>query len=269
VQLDPTASLYLDLLKRTLTRAVLGDRLLVPSPAPRLLERVAGSRGYQLSRWKQIDAKQREVGSGLPPEGETMIGEKRLDNLQHCAVDAIQSGVPGDFIETGVWRGGACILLRGVLAALGSTDRKVWVADSFAGLPPPELDRYPQDAGDTHYTRPELAISVDQVKANFSRYGLLDDQVQFLVGWFSDTLPTAPIDKLAVLRLDGDMYSSTMDAISVLYPKVSAGGYVIVDDYGAIPTCKAAIEDYRRDNGITDPIEQIDWTGVFWRKSAA
>ncbi|RPH80243.1 MAG: hypothetical protein EHM80_05790, partial [Nitrospiraceae bacterium] len=86
-------------------------------------------------------------------------------------------------------------------------------------------------------------------------------------GWFRDTLPTAPISQLAVLRLDGDLYESTMDALNALYPKVSPGGFVVVDDYG-LPTCRAAIDDFRRARGIIDPIHRIDWTGVFWQRSA-
>jgi O-methyltransferase len=174
--------------------------------------------------------------------------------------------VPGDLIETGVWRGGATIFMRGILKAYGDTTRLVWVADSFEGLPKPDAERYPVDAGDQHWTHSVFAVSLDGVKANFARYGLLDDQVRFLVGWFRDTLPTAPIHQLAVLRLDGDMYESTMDALRNLYPKLSRGGYAIIDDYGASPGCKAAVEDFRRDEGIDEKVEHIDWTGVFWQR---
>jgi len=90
--------------------------------------------------------------------------------------------------------------------------------------------------------------------------------VKFLPGWFRDTLPAAPIERIAVLRLDGDMYESTMLALSTLYPKVSAGGFLIVDDYGALPNCRLAVEDFRTAQGITDPIVTVDWTGAYWRK---
>jgi O-methyltransferase len=156
--------------------------------------------------------------------------------------------------------------MRGVLKIFGSTERVVWVADSFQGLPKPDPEQYPADAGDRHWTRPELAVSLEEVKANFARYGLLDDQVRFLVGWFRDTLPAAPMSQLAVLRLDGDMYESTMDGLLHLYPKLSRGGYVILDDYGAVPGCRAAVEDFRREHGIDEPVERIDWTGVFWQR---
>jgi len=195
-----------------------------------------------------------------------MIGLKRLDNLEFCIEQVVTNGVVGDLIETGVWRGGAAIFMRAVLKAYGVTDRYVWVADSFEGLPPPDMGKYPHDAGDSLHDARELAVSLEEVEANFERYGLLDDQVRFLKGWFRDTLPAAPIERLAVLRLDGDMYQSTTDALVNLYPKLSEGGYVIVDDYGAIAACRQAVNDYRSANAITEEIHDIDWTGIFWQK---
>jgi O-methyltransferase len=195
-----------------------------------------------------------------------MIGRKRLDNLQSCVESVLTEGVEGDFIETGVWRGGSCIFMRAILAAHGVHDRRVFVADSFAGLPEPDGDKYPEDKGDTHHIHDRLAISREQVAANFEKYGLLDDQVVFLKGWFKDTLPNAPIEKLAVLRLDGDMYESTMDALESLYPKLSPGGYCIIDDY-SLPGCEKAVADYRARHGIEDEIQTIDWTGSYWQKS--
>jgi O-methyltransferase len=160
----------------------------------------------------------------------TLIGTKRLDNIQHCIETVLEENIPGDLIETGVWRGGATIFMRGVLAAYGINDRVVWVADSFQGVPPPT---HPQDAGfnlsATMY--PFLRVSQEAVAELFEKYGLLDDRVKFLVGWFKDTLPIAPIRTLAVLRLDGDLYESTMDTLNPLYSKVARGGFIIVDDY--------------------------------------
>ena len=135
----------------------------------------------------------------------------------------LTDGVPGDLIETGVWRGGATILMRAILKARGVTDRVVWVADSFAGLPAPNAARYPLDAGINLHRFPQLAVTLERVQDNFRRYGLLDDQVRFLKGWFRDTLPAAPIERLAVLRLDGDLYESTIQALESLYDKLSAG----------------------------------------------
>src|SRR5262249_7945660 len=156
---------------------------------------------------------------------------KRLENLKFCVETAIRDGVPGDLIETGVWRGGACIFMRAILEAYGDKQRKVWVADSFAGLPKPNEAKYDADRGDKHHTFGDLAVPRETVEKNFEQYGLLDDQVRFLEGWFKDTLPSAPINSLAVMRLDGDMYESTIQALEALYPKLSPGGFVIIDDY--------------------------------------
>jgi O-methyltransferase len=207
-----------------------------------------------------------EAGHVRPLSGETMVGRARLDNLQECIEHVVDAGVPGDLIETGVWRGGASIFMRGVLRALEVTDRSVWVADSFRGLPPPSAD-VPADAGDEHHLVPELAVSVETVRENFRRYGLLDDRVVFLEGWFRDTLPALGAERWAIIRLDGDMYESTMDALESLYPRLSAGGFVIVDD-GALPACRAAVDDFRGRNAITEPLQAIDWTGLFWQRSA-
>ena len=205
---------------------------------------------------------ERRDGKTWPLYAHTMVGLQRLSHLQHCLETVLREGIPGDVIETGVWRGGSCIFMRGVLAAHDVTDRKVYVADSFQGGPPaqakPDLD------ADEPFPKC-LAASESEVRENFRRYGLLDDQVVFLSGWFEDTLPAAPMSRLAMLRLAGDMYGSTMTALAALYPKLVPGGFCLVDDYGLEP-CKQAVLDYRAANGITVPIEAIDFTAVFWRK---
>jgi O-methyltransferase len=244
--IEALRSRYLDIMKRCILNLIYEDE--------------------DMLRKQAFLAAARADGRDWPAVAHSMVGQKRLDNVQACAEDVIRRGIPGDLIETGVWRGGATILMRAVLEAYGVRDRRVWVADSFEGLPRPDASKYPADAGDTFHTYPELAIPLESVQANFDRYGLLDDQVRFLKGWFKDTLTRAPIERLAVARLDGDMYESTIDALQALYPKLSIGGYLIIDDYGAVPGCKRAVEDYRQELGITEPIEAIDWTGVYWRR---
>lgn len=245
--------LYLDLLKRALTRYGFEDETLIPEEPGRVPQ--------------PLDLERRLDGRDWPVKAETMVGVLRLENLQQLLTTVLRDGIRGDVIETGVWRGGASIFMRGVLAAYGVRDRLVWVADSFEGLPKPDAERYPADAGDQLWAEPSLAVSLDEVKANFERYQLLDDQVRFLPGWFKDTLPGAPMKRLALIRLDGDMYESTMVALQSLYPKLSDGGFVVVDDYGAIAACRQATEDFRAEHGITADLEEVDWTCVYWRKS--
>jgi O-methyltransferase len=193
-----------------------------------------------------------------------MIGLVRLANVRECIESALRDGVQGDLVETGVWRGGTVIYMCAVLKTQCDRERQVWAVDSFGGLPEPD-PAFPADAGDVHHTYTQLAVSRAEVEDNFRRYGLLDDRVRFLEGWFKDTLPTAPIGAIAVLRLDGDMYQSTWEALTHLYPKVSQGGWVIVDDYGAVDACRRAVDDYRDRHGITAILRRVDWTGVYWR----
>ncbi|MFN0111991.1 MAG: TylF/MycF family methyltransferase [Blastocatellia bacterium] len=273
--MNPKA-LYIDLMKRCLTFSIWGE---VPkdvypselSPEQRTAWQIliSGQSGDSLRLMREVlfDPARREIGYDHPSLGHTMIGLKRMENLQFCVESALANNVPGDLMETGVWRGGSTIFMRAILKAWQITNRKVWVADSFQGLPPPDEENYPADKGDTLYQYPHLAVSMEQVKQNFDRYGLLDDQVGFIQGWFKDSLPTAPVNQLAVLRLDGDMYESTMDALKNLYPKLSPGGYLIVDDYGYLESCRQAVHDYRNAHNITDPIHQVDWTGVYWQRS--
>jgi hypothetical protein len=252
---DRGRDMYLDLL----TRSLMG---LIDEDPSNLYPASIG----EPSELAAHDRERRVIGQDWPRRAPTMIGEARLGNIRFCIEEAMKDGVPGDLIETGVWRGGATIFMRAVSKSYQVTDRRVWVADSFEGLPAPNVEKYPHDRGMNLENYKELAVSLEEVKANFSRYGLLDDQVMFLKGWFRDTLPDAPIASLAVMRLDGDLYESTMDALVNLYGRLSRGGFVIIDDY-QVPACRQAVHDFRNREDITDPIVAIDWAGVYWRRS--
>lgn len=201
---------------------------------------------------------------GWPEYADTMIGV-RLDHLRQCVETVLLEDVPGDFLEAGVWRGGACIWMRALLERYGNRRRKVWVADSFCGLPAPNEKSYPADAGDQHHTIDDLAVSLAEVQHRFARYGYLDDRVKFLDGFFSDTLWCAPVTQLAILRLDGDMYGSTWETLEALYPKVSPGGFVIVDDWDH-PAARKAVEDYCDLHDIDEAIGVFDGSEAWWRK---
>ena len=184
------------------------------------IKALLSSRGYVMCKPVPFDPVSRTNGTDWQAGAETMVGLKRLNNIQQCVEQLLADGIEGDFIETGVWRGGSCILMRGILKAYGITDRKVWLADSFAGLP---KSTHKEDLHWDFERYHQLAVSVDQVRDNFRKYGLLDEQVGFIKGWYKDTLATATIDKIALLRLDGDLYESTWDAIVPLYPKLAVG----------------------------------------------
>lgn len=223
-----------------------------------------------------LEIRDRIVDNWNPETRMTMITHEQLDNIEYCIREVVKNNVEGDFIETGAWRGGACIYARHVFKELGE-NRKVYVADSFEGLPKPNAELYPADSGDIHWTYPELSVSLEQVKENFEVFAELDDDVVFVKGFFKDSLPNCDIEKISILRLDGDMYESTMDALTNLYHKLSIGGYCIVDDYNVVPACHTAIDEFRQMHGIDDPLlpcqekpsSVLGWTAnaVYWRKT--
>ncbi|HSV52316.1 MAG TPA: TylF/MycF/NovP-related O-methyltransferase [Burkholderiaceae bacterium] len=247
--------LYLELLKKSIT-----DTLAAPEP-----DAEAGGARFMLDFLHHY----------IRGRAITMLPLVRLHQLQRCIEDVIARGIPGDLMEAGVWRGGAAVLMRAVLQAHGIGDRCVWAADSFQGLPQPDAALFPKEAqahasavmrdGFAHF-----AVGLDAVQANFARYGLLDAQVRFLPGWFHETLPTAPIERLAVLRLDGDYFASTRDGLVHLYDKLSVGGYLIVDDYGEDDWthCRAAVDGFRAERGITEPMVQVDRRCWYWLRGA-
>ena len=201
----------------------------------------------------------RAAGLDWPFQGLTMTGLQLLDDLQWCVESVARDGVPGDLIEAGSWRGGASILMRATLDALGDRERTVWVADSFQG--------FPEDAGEhVELSAYEfLAAPLDEVKANFARFGC-DEGVQFVPGFFEETLPPLSDRRWAIVRLDGDTYEATRSALESLYPGLSAGGYLIVDDYGLFEESRRAVDEYRERHGITEPLEDVDWNCKRWRR---
>jgi hypothetical protein len=210
----------------------------------------------------------RSAGLDWPLHGLTMVGLARLDDLQRCVETVVRDGVAGDLIETGSWRGGASMVMRAALNSLGERDRTVWVADSFQGFP--EVER---DLGTGYDLEADLAgcdflaVPLEEVRASFERFGL-QEGVTFVPGFFEDTLPALPPRRWAIARLDGDSYDATRLALEVMYPHLAAGGYLIVDDYLPLDQCREAVDDFRHEHGITEPIEHIDWSGVRWRRES-
>ena len=297
--------LYLDLVSRSVANLIYEDR-----PAWLL----KAGRQYQIG--ETFDLPSRLSGRDQPTEALSMIGWKRLKQLQACTEQVVIEGIPGDFIELGVMRGGAAVLMRAVLKAHGCTDRRVFACDTFDYIPPAlstanswwlsavsrVLSAIPIKSWRRHLTKsifsqfqksfpasqnpcdeivditmwfmqhpetvPQLrGTSEAHVRSHFARFGLLDEQTVLLKGFFADTIPSAPITKLSVIRCDADTYESTSDALRLTYDKLSPGGYCIIDDYGFFTECQRAVDEFRAANKITEPIETIDEFGVFWRKT--
>lgn len=298
--------LYLDLVKRAATNILYQDPALWFYDDRRQLMLATG---FSLAR--------RVMGEDGPTAAHTMIGIKRMNNIQHCVETVLRDGVKGDLVEAGVCKGGAAIFMTAILKVHGVTDRRVFACDTFVSAPRLRLhwlvkpiiqalasipsrrwqrwcffwvqnrmaehSSFPrcEDPGDDlvdfvmwHLRHPSAmpsggGTSIDEVKSHFARYGLLDDRVVFLKGFFADTLPTASLDHAAVIRLDGDTYESTRDGLRLLYPKLTDGGFCIIDDYHSYAECARAVHEYRNAHGITDEIVAIDRMAAYWRKGQA
>lgn len=303
------ADLYLDVLKRSLCNMIYYESshpIHIYGPD----KKIKLANGFHLYS--------RVHGEDLPANAMSMIGMKRMNNIQGCIENVLKNKIPGDLIETGACKGGATIFMRGCLKAMGNKTRKVFVCDTFS-MPEPSgswivhviigwitnllvsipskafrgklinalwkaQKDFPQSDGELGedeqafaafllrnliHLRPVPSVqkAYEHVKSNFARYGLLDDRVVFLKGWFSETIPSAPIKNIAVLRMDGDTYESTIDALNMCYPKLSSGGYCIVDDYWSLEDCKRAVDEYRATHGITEPIVRIDGLSCYWQRA--
>ncbi|MBN2432400.1 MAG: class I SAM-dependent methyltransferase [Acidobacteria bacterium] len=280
---EESRAAYIEWLKQCLMGTMYEEERPVPTPAE-----LAGCAARQSAARQKFSSWLARPGGVTPPilekkprelwlllramrrqrAAQTMTVRSGVDNVHYCLTEVLEGGVPGDVMEAGVWKGGLTILIQGILKAWGVNDRRVWVADSFAGLPEPDPETDLEDAV-THYLLggvDHLRISQAEVRSAFEHFDLLDDQVCFLPGWFRDTLPAAPVERLALLRVDGDWHDSTRDCLRFLYPKLAVGGYMIIDDYGLPLGCRRAVDEYRLENRIREPLQWVNMQTVFWRR---
>lgn len=276
-------SSYLELLKRALRGELSAQKQALPTPAELeesrlLLEKSRTALRPHITDQFPMAAMMLELGpmewwfiaSRNRNEGVTLCPREGLDNVQMCVETVLRDGVPGDLLEAGCYRGGQGILMRGLLRAHGDDSRHVWLADSFEGLPTPDPRVDVDDAVAHAMLEPvqHFRVTEEEVRANFARFDLLDDRVHIAKGWFKDTLPRIEAKAFSVLRLDGDYYSSTVDALNALYDKLSPGGFLILDDYGLPIGCKRATDEFREKRGIHTPITMVNQAIAFWRKEA-
>jgi O-methyltransferase/8-demethyl-8-(2,3-dimethoxy-alpha-L-rhamnosyl)tetracenomycin-C 4'-O-methyltransferase len=226
--------LYLDLMKRSLNNYLhLGKDENYDSFSP-----AQGGR-YRNGEWV------------LPRSSQphTLLFEAQLDLIERAILALTRVGIRGDFLEAGVWRGGAVIYMAAVIEAYGIKNRVVFGADSFNGIP--VCNDFGKDAVNEWPDR--WVASAYEVRGNIARYGLADDRIALLEGGFDHCLQTPSINTLALIRLDADSYSSTRTALELLYPKLSDGGIVIIDDWH-LPGCRLAVEEFRSSSDIESPI---------------
>jgi O-methyltransferase len=190
--------------------------------------------------------------------GYTMLSSRRARALHRLAARAAARGVPGALVDCGAWNGGSSLLL-----ADGAPGRDVWAFDSFEGLPEPG----PLDGSESTGCGGACVGSEAKVRECFAHHGD-SAHLHIRAGWFEDTLApaAAEIGDIAVLHCDGDWYESVRLTLDVFYPRVSPGGYVVIDDYGTWPGARRAADELRRAAGDRAPLHRVDHTGRWWRK---
>lgn len=215
------------------------------------------------------------------PSGGLVSMPRRIATVE-LSLCAVALNIDGDFVETGVYTGGTLVLMTNILQRFGSLQQRTWAADSFQGLPEPveqdiqavektegkfrRASSYPGEKGRFSSKLTEVIKNLRKNKIKHS-----GKHLTILKGWFNDTLPKAPIEKIAFLRLDGDMYVSTIQPLEALYDKVTVGGFIYVDDYGSFAGCKRAVDEFRAKRGITEEMVPVLEKGkifeaVFWQK---
>ena len=272
LQTDEVRDRYLDLLKRFIIRYEFDEEIVeyrelrVTSKYRRILKlltKLLPKDIFVLEMGKKRSISERLEGKDWPVTAESMIGLKRMNQLHEALRSVEREDIPGDIVETGVWRGGALIFAASFLEIHGIEKRKIYGCDSFEGLPEPSSS-YPVDFGDSHYKYSYLSVSIDQVKKNLEKYNIDMNLVTLVKGWFSDTLHEIETEEIAILRLDGDMYSSTIEALDALFHKVVPGGYVIIDDF-SLKGANQAVIDFLERNNLKVKIERIDDASAYFR----
>ena len=253
---ERSKSAYLEMLKDFVSGVIYGKEEMSVWP----------SLGNELLSVVNFNQSNRVRGLDWTYLGSTMTGLERINNVQKLISQVVQDNVPGDYLEAGVWRGGSSVFARGVLRALNQGQRKSYVCDSFRGLPPGNKQLHPHD---TNWDNtPYLEVSEMDVATSFREASLLDENVIFVKGFFNDSLkPLAQkVGSMAILRLDSDLYESTVDILYHFYDKLSVGGYVIVDDWDGFPS-KVACEDFLAVHKVEPEFVRIDEISVYWQKT--
>ncbi len=167
----------------------------------------------------------------------------------------VRHEIPGDFVECGVWRGGSAMTMALALASIGETDRTIRLYDTF--------DKFPEPTAEDGYAAVPwwvdyFVTSADQVREAMLSTGYPPDRIELIEGRVEDTLPEAPEAPCAMVRLDTDYYSSTLCELEYLYPLLSPGGVLIIDDYGLFAGSRRATHEYFETHDVRMMLHRID-----------
>jgi O-methyltransferase len=202
---------------------------------------------------------------------QTLTSAPRIAALCDAVAYVVDRDVEGDVVECGVWRGGSMMAAALALQARGDTERDLYLFDTFTGMTEPgEADEPSPYDGYSPHRRWKLlsnagkewaGVSVDVVRANLETTGYPAERFKLIPGKVEETLPGAAPERISILRLDTDWYSSTKHELETLYPRLSEGGVLIIDDWGHYAAARRAVEEYFDEVGDRPLLTRIDYTG--------
>lgn len=208
---------------------------------------------------------------------QTMTSIERMYALYTATRHVIANQTPGHFVECGVWRGGSMMLIAYTLLRLASTDRDLWLYDTFDGMPPPTAEDVQEMSGrSASEILAEHEKSGDDpfwgvapralVEENLHRTGYPAGRIRFIEGDVQTTIPAQAPEQIALLRLDTDWYASTRHELRHLYPRIATGGVLIIDDYGYWRGARKATDEYLQSLPAPPLLHRIDYTGRMCEK---
>jgi O-methyltransferase len=209
----------------------------------------------------------------------SMTSIERLYAMYKATEYVCRAGVPGSIVECGVWRGGSMMMAALTLQALGDISRELYLFDTYEGLPKPneteDIDLWGHSAYNewTRHRRTDESsdwalASLEEVRANLASTGYPSEKLFLVKGMVQKTLPTATLDRIALLRLDTDWYESTVCELENLCPLLTHNGVLIIDDYGHMRGQRKAVDEYFVRNGPFMLLNRVDYSGRIGVKPA-
>jgi O-methyltransferase len=243
------------------------------------LKRVLSALGYEIVRRADTQpvetlpadftSQDRDVINWVQPY--TLTSPERIHALIEATRYIVQHRIAGDIVECGVWRGGSMMAVARVLLELGDVSRDLWLFDTFDGMTPPTerdvrfdgitaaeiLAIHKKEVPTSYWAYAPLA----EVRQNLARTGYDSNKIHFVQGRVEDTLPEQAPQRISLLRLDTDWYESTYHELRHLFPRLSSGGVLIIDDYGWFKGCRQATDEYIQEHDLRLLLVRIDHPG--------
>ncbi len=240
----------------------------LPTFVARLLGRREAKRADESDRCPDLREERDFLAAWERCRAFTMTSLERMHALWGAARHVASARIEGDVVECGVWKGGSSMLAALALRSAGDAGRTLWLYDTFAGMSAPtaaDVDLAGRDAASDFASAAAkggwCAAPLDEVRAALAATGHPAERLRFVAGKVEETIPAQAPARIALLRLDTDWYESTRHELDHLWPRLSPGGVLIVDDYGHWRGARRAVDEYFSARADAPLLVRVDYTG--------